>query len=260
MLPAPAYVISDLHLGAGMASMERQARAFLRHVADRGGSLVINGDLFDFWFEWRTVIPRVGFRVLAAVADLADAGVPVLWLAGNHDCWGDTLLREELGVAYSEEYRGTLAGWPSWIHHGDGLRAVEDRAYRRLRLVLRHPLSIRGFRWIHPDLGSRIASGSSSVSRNHRSHDEGSGLQRVAFERLQAEPELELVILAHSHVPALARAPGGGIYANAGSWLDAPTYLEVTPTQVALRRFDGSGEGERLDVLDRRAEKATRER
>lgn len=255
VLPAPAYLISDLHLGAAPSDVERTARAFLRVVRERAGSLVINGDLFDFWFAWRTVMPRAGFRVLAALADVVDAGVPVLWLAGNHDCWGGEELRAELGVDYRQEWRGRLAGWEAYLHHGDGLREVEDRKYRRVRTVLRHPLSIRAFRWLHPDLGSRIAMGSSGASRAHRSHDEGAGLQRVAFERMAADPRLELVVFGHSHVPELVRGPRG-VYANAGSWLDAPTYLLVTPEQVELRRFDASGEGERLDLLDRRAEKS----
>ena len=167
-------------------------------------------------------------------------------------------LRAELGVDYRLEWRGRMAGWESYVHHGDGLREVEDRNYRRLRTVLRHPLSNRAFRWLHPDLGSRLAMGSSGASREYRSHDEGAGLERVAFERLDADPRLELVVFGHSHVPALVRGPRDTVYANAGSWLDAPTYLHVTPERVELRRFDGSadGEGERLDVLDRRTEEA----
>ena len=258
VLPAPAYLISDLHLGAAPRELERTALAFLRVVRERAGSLVINGDLFDFWFAWRTVMPRTGFRVLAALADVVDAGVPVVWLAGNHDCWSGEELRAELGVDYRLEWRGRLAGWESYVHHGDGLREVEDRNYRRLRTVLRHPLSNRAFRWLHPDLGSRLAMGSSGASREYRSHDEGAGLERVAFERLHADPRLELVVFGHSHVPALVRGPRDTVYANAGSWLDAPTYLHVTPDRVELRRFDGSadGEGERLDVLDRLTEEA----
>ena len=256
MLPAPDYVISDLHLGAAPRDVERRLIAFLDGLRGRAGSLVVNGDLFDFWFEWRTVIPRVGFRALAALAALRDAGVPVLWTAGNHDCWGGEVLREEVGADYQLEWRGELAGWPTWIHHGDGLREVEDRKYRRLRTVLRHPLSIRSFRWLHPDLASRVALGSSSASRTHRSHDEGAGLQAVAFARLAEAGGPRLVVFGHSHVPSLARAPGGGVYANAGSWLDRPTFLRVTPDRVELRLFDGSDEGERLDALDRVAEEA----
>lgn len=257
MLPSPVHIVSDLHLGAAPPEVEPRFVAFLDRVREEGGSLVVNGDLFDFWFEWRTVIPRVGFRSLAALARLRDEGMPVLWLAGNHDCWGGEVLRDDVGVEFRDEWRGELAGWNSWLHHGDGLRTLEDRRYRRLRRVLRHPWSIRSFRWIHPDLASRVATGSSEASRQHRAHDEGRGLETVALERLEAEPGLRLVVFGHSHVPALVRAPAGGVYANAGSWLDAPTYLRVTPELIELRRLGATSlESERLDALDRAAEKS----
>jgi UDP-2,3-diacylglucosamine hydrolase len=153
------------------------------------------------------------------------------------------------------EWTGELAGWRTRIEHGDGLREVEDRKYRRLRTVLRHPLSIRAFRLLHPDLASRLANGSSVASRTHRARDGGAGLREVAMRVLAASQELDLVVYGHSHVPALERAPSGGVYANAGSWLDAPTFLKLTPSQIELRRFDLSAEGVRLDSLDRRPEK-----
>jgi len=257
VLPSPCFVISDTHVGAAPPAVERDMLAFLRWLRGRAASLVVNGDLFDFWFEWRDVIPRRGFRVAAALADLREAGTEIVWIAGNHDCWGGEVLREDLGLDYRfGPWAGDLAGWRTRIEHGDGLRDVEDRKYRRLRTVLRHPLSIRAFRWIHPDIASRIALGSSHASRTHRARDEGEGLRRVARETIARTPGLELVIFGHSHVATLERVPEGGVYANAGSWLDAPTYLEVTPERIALARWDGSAEGDRVHVVDRLAEKA----
>jgi UDP-2,3-diacylglucosamine hydrolase len=217
----------------------------------------VNGDLFEFWFEWRTVIPRRSFRVLSALADLRDAGVSILMLAGNHDCWGGDVLREDVGVDYHiGPWEGTLSGWRTRIDHGDGLRPKEDRRYRALRRVLRNRFAIRAFRWIHPDVGTALASRSSHASRTYGARDQGRGLARIATATLAARPELELVIFGHSHVAALMRAPTGGVYANAGAWLDAPTYLRVTESRIELRRFDGSAEGLHLDALDRSSEKA----
>lgn len=262
MLEAPCYVISDIHLGVAEPSVERELVAFLRTLPGRARSLVINGDLFDFWFEWRTVIPREHFRTLAALADLRDAGVEVLMLAGNHDCWGGDVLTHDVGVEYlMGPWRGELAGWPTLIEHGDGLRPVEDRKYRRLRTVLRHPWAIRAFRWIHPDAGTRLARGSSRASRDHQLFgDAGDGLRAIAHERLADDPSLRLVIFGHSHTAVLERGEGGGVYANAGSWLGDPTYLVITPERVDLRRWDGSPEGERLHVIDRLAEEALPQR
>jgi UDP-2,3-diacylglucosamine hydrolase len=251
-------VISDIHLGAAPEDVERALLAFLRAARGHARSLVINGDLFDFWFEWQRVIPREGFRVLAALADLRDDGVELVWVAGNHDCWGGDFLRNELGVDYVlGAWTGRAGGWNARFEHGDGLREVEDRKYRALRRVIRHPASIWLYGRLHPDLASRLANGSARASRQlHRARDEGAGLREVAGARLAAEPTLDLLVYGHSHVAALERMPGGGVYANAGSWLFDPTYLVVTPEEVSLLRWDaGLAEGHRLDGLDRRAEK-----
>lgn len=233
-------------------------RAFIRSLHQRAGSLVINGDLFEFWFEWRHVIPRRAYRVLAELAELREAGVPVLMIAGNHDCWGGSFLRDDVGVDFHlGPWRGEVAGWQTCVEHGDGLRDREDRRYRMLRKVLRNPLAIRAFRWIHPDVATPIAGGSSHASRSYGARDEGRGLRRVAEQRLADDRSTELLIFGHSHVPALERMPSGGVYANAGSWLETPTFLRITPERVELRRWDGaSAEGVALDRIDRAPEKA----
>ncbi|MEK7402745.1 MAG: UDP-2,3-diacylglucosamine diphosphatase [Gemmatimonadota bacterium] len=242
MLPAPAYVISDAHLGFATREVEQSLLSFLRHLRGRAGSLVINGDLFEFWFEWRHVMPRRAFRVLSLLADLRESGVPVLMLAGNHDCWGGDILRTDVGLDYRlGAWEGSLGGWHTRIDHGDGLRKVEDRKYRMLRRVLRSPISIALFRWLHPDLGSALAAGSSNTSRNYQPRDGGAGLRAVAQEALAAHNAPELVVYAHSHVAALERI-GPGVYGNAGGWMDRPTYLRVSPEKVELCQWIGDDE------------------
>lgn len=251
MLSAPCYVVSDAHLGVASLEIERSFVGFLRGLAGRASSLVINGDLFDFWFEWTTVIPRRSFRALAALAELRDAGVSILWVAGNHDCWGGEILREDVGVDYVVgPWNGTIGGRNVRIEHGDGLREREDRGYRLIRPVMRNRFAIKAFRMLHPDWASRIAFGSSTASRVHRARDEGRGLRAYAERELASATELDLLVYGHSHVAALERMPGGGVFGNAGSWLDAPTYLELTSESVELREWDGSSEGKRLDSID----------
>lgn len=257
MLAAPTYVISDLHLGFASPSVERDLLRFLRQLQGRAGSLVVNGDLFEFWFEWRTVIPRKSFRVLSALTELHESGTYILMIAGNHDCWGGSVLRDDVGVDYHVgAWEGSLAGWRCRIEHGDGLRPREDRRYRALRSVLRHPLAIAAFRWIHPDLGTALATRSSHASRSYGARDQGRGLARIATQTLTSRSDLELLIYGHSHVAALTRVDGGSVYANAGSWLDDPTFLRLSSDRIELRRWDGSPEGLYLDALDRAAEKA----
>jgi len=210
VLDAPCYIISDAHLGVAPREIERAFVAFLRGLQGRAGSLVINGDLFDFWFEWKSVIPRDSFRALAALADLRESGLPILWIAGNHDCWGDEILREDIGVEYQlGGWRGSLAGWNARVEHGDGLRAKEDRGYRFVRPVMRNRAAIRAFRALHPDWASRLAKGSSGASRTYRSRDQGRGLRAIAMAELAADPSVELLVYGHSHVAALERAPCG---------------------------------------------------
>jgi UDP-2,3-diacylglucosamine hydrolase len=248
--------MSDAHLGFAPENVERAVISFFRHVARQRGSLVINGDLFEFWFEWRTVIPRRGFRTLAALADVVDAGVPVLMIAGNHDCWGGDVLTHDVGVDYRfGPWVDEVAGWKTRIEHGDGLRPAEDKRYRMIRPVLRSPLAIRSFRRLHPDTATRLASGSSSASRTYTPRDQGRGLREAAIRSENADPSLELVVLGHSHVAALEPLPLGAVYGNAGSWLDAPTFLHVTEERIALREWNGSAESADLHAFHRRAKK-----
>jgi UDP-2,3-diacylglucosamine hydrolase len=244
--------MSDAHLGFAEDEVERAVISFLRHVATRAGSLVINGDLFEFWFEWRTVIPRRGFRTIAALADVADAGVPIVMIAGNHDCWGGDVLREDVGVDYQfGPWIDDIAGWRTRIEHGDGLRPHEDKRYRLLRRLLRNPLAIRSFRWLHPDWATPIATRSSHASRSYGARDGGRGLRDAAVRAEQGDASLDLIVFGHSHVPTLERLPGGTGYGNPGSWLDTPTFLHVTDERVALRHWDGSAESPDLHTLDR---------
>jgi len=259
VLNAPCYVISDAHLGVASPEIERSLVRFLRSLEGRAGSLVINGDLFDFWFEWKTVIPRNSFRALAALADLRESGMPIVWIAGNHDCWGDEVLRRDIGVEYHVGgWTGLLAGWNARVEHGDGLRDKEDRGYRMVRPIMRNRLAIKAFRALHPNWATRLAVGSSGASRTYRSRDQGRGLRAIAMSELIADASLELLIYGHSHVAALERAPNGGVFANAGSWLDAPTFLRVTEDRIELRSAGGTGspEGDCLDSVDRRSKES----
>jgi UDP-2,3-diacylglucosamine hydrolase len=256
VLPAPAYVISDSHLGFATRDVERSLVRFVRHLHGRAGALVINGDLFEFWFEWRRVMPRGAFRVLAALADLRDSGVPILMIAGNHDCWGGEILREDVGLDFRlDPWEGNLGGWRARVEHGDGLRDA-DGGYRALRRVLRNPVAIRLFSWLHPDWGSALATRTSHTSRTITAKDGGAGLRQAATRRLGQQREIELLIYGHSHVAELQRI-GNSVYANAGSWLDTPTFLCVRPERIDLQRWDdASNEGVNLHTLDRIAEKA----
>lgn len=252
MLNTPCHIVSDLHLGVAKPETERAFEGYLSSITGRVETLVVNGDLFDFWFEWKTVIPRRGFRTLAALAALRESGTKILYIAGNHDCWGGDVLRDDVGVEYHVgPWEGSIGPWRVRIEHGDGLRETEDRKYRMVRPIMRSPTAIRLFRRLHPDWATRLATGSSNASRTYAARDGGAGLRSIGHARLEAEPALDVVIFGHSHVAALERVGARQVFANAGSWLDAPTYIELTDDRIALLRWNGSAERDSLDVIDR---------
>jgi UDP-2,3-diacylglucosamine hydrolase len=232
MFEKPHYIVSDVHLGAVPDATEHAFRAFLRHVRETAGALLLNGDLFDFWFEYRTVVPHAHFHVLRELAAITDAGIPITLVGGNHDAWGGSFLRREVGMELADgPLRMDIAGRKALVVHGDGVGAG-DRGYRLLRGILRSRAAIRGFRAIHPDLGARIARAvSSTESKTGQLVDDVRGraahVQRWGEEQLSADTGLDLVVAGHVHVPACVEVFPGRFYLNAGDWINHFTYLSV---------------------------------
>lgn len=229
MSEKPVYVVSDTHLGAVPRETERAFRGFLGHVAGHASSLLINGDLFDFWFEYRHVILREHFRVVAALADVVDAGVKVWFVGGNHDAWAGSFLRDEVGVELLDgPVEMMLAGHRTLVAHGDGL-GKGDFKYRALKAVIRHPVSIGAFRVLHPDLGRRIANLASTTE--HKAGGDAAARGRAAFiqswaeEQFRADPGLDLVLAGHAHVATCAQVGPGRFYVNSGDWLHEYNYV-----------------------------------
>jgi UDP-2,3-diacylglucosamine hydrolase len=236
------FIASDVHLGAVPHRTERAFIDFLDHVGARGRGLLLAGDLFDFWFEYGDVIPGRHFRVLAALAALVEAGIPVTLAGGNHDAWGGRFLREEVGVTFhTEPFEMTLGGRRALVAHGDGL-GKGDLKYRALKTVIRSRVAIGAFRALHPELGLLIARG---VSTTEAKADEDPGVRyRAAFletwakDRLSERPDLELVVCGHAHLPVI-RDHGGRYYLNAGDWITHFTYITVRDgDEPRLERWD----------------------
>jgi UDP-2,3-diacylglucosamine hydrolase len=236
MSDQPLYVISDIHLGGVPSATERAFRAFLRHVGDNASELLINGDLFDFWFEYRSVILSQHFRVLGALADLRDAGIPVYFVGGNHDAWGGSFLRDELGIeVLAERAELELAGRRALVVHGDGL-GEGDLGYRVLKRVIRHPLSVRAFRLLHPDLGTRIATRVSTTESKHGTPhladwSRAEQVEKWARAELGRRPDLDLILAGHTHTPAIREVESGRYYINTGDWINHFSYLVLTPNE-----------------------------
>ncbi len=253
----PIYLLSDAHVGAAPTATTATLVQFLRRLRGRPGSLILNGDILDFWFEWRRSIPSFALPVLSALTELRAAGMTIHWIAGNHDCWGGTVLRDVVGVEYqTTPLRVRVGSWDLEVEHGDGLRGDADRRYLLVKPILRHPLSVWAFRLLHPDVGTRLALGTSEASRVHSAEDNGVGLRDVALARIARPGGPSLVVFGHSHVAGLTRAPNGGVYANPGGWGDVPRYLKLTSHRVELCEPMESGEDRCLDYVEHRSDES----
>jgi UDP-2,3-diacylglucosamine hydrolase len=230
------YITSDVHLGAVPRSTERAFLAFLQHAGREARRLIIPGDLFDFWFEYGDIIQGRHFRVLAALADLVDAGIPVLLTGGNHDAWGGRFLEEHVGVQFHRGMARTeIAGRPALLAHGDGL-GKGDLRYRALKAVIQSRPTIWAFRALHPEIGLRIANAVSSTEAKSDADPGTLGRARFieawAVDTLRAEPDLGWVVCGHAHLPAVREVEPGRYFLNAGDWLSHFSYITVSPEGV----------------------------
>jgi UDP-2,3-diacylglucosamine hydrolase len=226
----PVYVVSDIHLGAVSSETERNFRRFLEHTGKSASRLLINGDLFDFWFEYRTVIQAQHYRVLAALKDLREAGVTIDFVGGNHDAWGGAFLRDEIGINLLDDIAEVeLAGRRALVVHGDGV-GTGDLGYRILKKVIRSPLSIAAFRLLHPDWGSGLAR-VVSTTENKKGNAGGTNPVRAAAlaawaeEQLLRRSDLQLVLAGHTHIPVVVEVQPGRHYVNTGDWINHSNYL-----------------------------------
>jgi UDP-2,3-diacylglucosamine hydrolase len=238
-----SYFISDVHLGLGDRAKERQKEdtllGFLDHALPTAGALCIVGDLFDFWFEYRTVIPKGFHRTLTALQRYTDAGVPVHYVAGNHDFWMGDFFSQELGMqVYRDPVELSLGGKRIYLHHGDGL-ARNDLGYRLIKPILRNAWSIRLYRWLHPDIGVPLARGSSQSSREYTSGKEfGEGEGMAAFAAARIREGVDIVVMGHRHTPEIV-AMEGGTYVNLGDWITHRSYGSLTGGVMTLERWTG---------------------
>jgi UDP-2,3-diacylglucosamine hydrolase len=238
------YFFSDAHLGAQPTEHEASRRArlhdFLTDLCGRAAAVFIVGDLFDFWFEYATAIPRRYFETLAVLRNLKRAGVEVHYLSGNHDFWLGPFLSEELGLT---THQGPIAlelqGRRIWLHHGDGL-VGGDLGYRILRRVIRHPASVRAYRLLHPDWGFPLARFFSLLSRDSRDRRKPDGdrlWREIAVPRF-AEG-FDTVMVGHFH-HVYERRDGQRAFYVLGDWIDHFTYVVLEDGQLRLEAWLGS--------------------
>ncbi len=241
MPPERLLVIADAHIGSAPKENEASLLRFLRAAPGLGDSLLVAGDLFEFWFGWRRVIPRRGFAVAAALAELA-ARMPVSMIGGNHDRWGRPRWAEDTGISWSRshldmqvEERRILA------LHGDGVAERPGRISWAHRLI-GHPLTSGTFALLHPDVGTWLVDRLSPLLGEVRptaQQKAASAARQLEYarRRLAADPDPWMLIMGHTHVATLAELAPGRYYLNPGPWIGEQCYAVVTSEGAELHRF-----------------------
>ncbi len=238
------YFASDFHLSpdiAGSNVEESNAVAWLDDIAQDASKLFLLGDIFDFWFEYKHVVPKGHLRLLGKLATLSDAGLEIHFFPGNHDQWCFGYLEEELGMhVHHEPGIFELSGKTFFLGHGDGL-GPGDYGYKRIKKLFGNAVARSIFRWIHPDIGVALARKWSEKSRNSHSNElPYSGKEKEwLFQFANTFPgrdKIDYFIFGHRHIPMeLILDNGTGKYINLGEWMYARSYA----------RFDG----EKLELL-----------
>jgi len=243
--------ISDVHLGSEAQESARSValRKFLStlHGADVS-DLYILGDLFDFWFEYRSVIFSSNFPVLRALARVRESGVRLHYIVGNHDYWAGTFLENVIGCTlYKQPTIAEIDTTRILLCHGDGLNR-RDYGYRLFKAVARWKPAIVLFGSIHPDLAVRLGRMVSGLSRQLVNAEtpgrlrEARAVRAYAFRKLQND-NIDVVVAGHCHIPTDESIEINGRakrYINLGDWLTHFTYAELVKGRITLKGFSGA--------------------
>src|SRR5690606_27277104 len=238
------YFASDFHLGTfpREESRRREQRivAWLDAIQHDASELYLLGDIFDFWYEYATVVPKGYIRLLGKLATLADAGTKITLFKGNHDMWMFGYLRDELGATIvSNELIIERGGKSCYLHHGDGL-GPGDHRYKILKKIFRSRLCQWLFARLHPNLGIGIAqrwSASSRLANGRREQlldTEREWLVTYAREILETD-YYDYFVFGHRHLPLDIDLGRGSRYINLGEWVNFDSYAVFDGNELHLR-------------------------
>lgn len=241
------YFASDFHLGAPDYDQslirEKRVVAWLDKIKDDATEVYLVGDVFDFWFEYKTVVPRGFVRLLGKIAELTDAGIPVHYFIGNHDMWVFDYLPKETGVQiHHEPIQRDYGGKRFFIGHGDGL-GPGDYGYKFIKKVFRNRVCQWLFARLHPNFGIGMANFWSKTSRKHTGDtdrkflgEENEWLAIYSKEILEKE-HFDYLIFGHRHLPLEIPAGDNSTYMNLGDWIDHYTYAVFDGTDLKMHSF-----------------------
>lgn len=241
------YFLSDFHLGAPDAESslirEKKIVSFLDQIKHQTEALFILGDLFDFWFEYKYVVPKGYVRILGKLAEISDMGIPIHFFVGNHDMWMKDYFEKELNFhIYFHPKTFMLHGKKMMIGHGDGL-GPGDHGYKFLKKIFRNQLCISLFGMLPPRLGIGIANYMSKSSRaktgNHDKNYLGDDKEfLVQYCKSVVEKEsFDYFIFGHRHLPLEKKISESSTYVNLGDWIEYMSYACLEDGKLTLQYF-----------------------
>lgn len=240
------YFASDIHLGLNYrnqdpALRERRFVRWLRSIEDDCEGLFLVGDIFDFWFEYKRVVPKGFIRTLGQLAHMADRGIEIHFFTGNHDMWVRDYFTHQIGMkVYTQPTIFELGGTGIMVDHGDGL-GKSDISYRLLSILFNSRLAHFLFsRLLHPDLAMRLGhawSGSNRHARGSVAHTfrgETEPLVRFAHSYCTEHPELKYIICGHLHTPTIYPLNESCRLVVLGEWIVSPMIARLSNGEMEL--------------------------
>ncbi len=243
------YFLSDFHLGAPdhASSLERERKIvqFLDEIKDQAAEIFFVGDMFDFWYEYRTVVPKGFVRLLGKIGELSDAGIPMHFFVGNHDMWMKNYFQQEFNTpVYYAPVEFERNGKKLLVGHGDGL-GPGDHGYKRLKKIFRNPACQFLFGIFPPMLGMGLANYMSRRSRAQTGATEEVFLGEekewlvIYCKEVLQQKKVDFFVFGHRHLPIDFRLNENSRYINLGDWIRYFTYAVFDGQEMELRSYTG---------------------
>ena len=245
--PKKIYFASDQHFGAPTVEKskirEQKFVSWLDTIKNDAEHIFLLGDLFDFWFEYKTAVPKGFVRVLGKLAELKDSGIQIHFFVGNHDLWMEDYFETELNIPiYRKPTEFTFNNKTFLIGHGDGL-GPGDKGYKRMKKVFINPVSKWLYRWLHPDIGIKLAQYLSVKNKLISGEEdvkflgeENEWLVQYCKRKLETK-HYDYFLFGHRHLPLEISLPNNSKYVNTGDWISYFTYAVFEGNSLELKKY-----------------------
>ena len=242
------YFASDQHFGIPnhKKSLVREQKfvQWLDSIKQDAEAVFLLGDLFDFWFEYKTVVPKGFVRVLGKLAEIRDSGIAIYFFVGNHDLWMRNYFEKELNITtYHQAKEFTINNTVFFIGHGDGL-GPKDKGYKRMKKVFTNPFSKWLYRWLHPDWGMKLGQYLSTKNKLISGEEdvvflgeENEWLVQYAKKKLEAK-HYDYFLFGHRHLPMTIKLNEKSTYINTGDWISHFTYVVFDGEKTMLKSYE----------------------